>query len=96
MSVFEPLPDFVSGDPFLHALLGVIALCRETDGSGPAASGGPSSRVAAPDDPVVDALLGSMRLRDHLLATIGSLAPALPCPSAAAASERAGVEDILR
>jgi len=100
VSVLAPAPDFGAEDGFLHALLGLVAAGAAVRAVLPSTSPtAPGSRVAADaaDDPVLDAILGVLRLTALASRVASSWAAAgdvAPPPEPASASSP--IEGLLR
>ena len=103
MSVLAPAPDFDAEDGFLHALLGLVAAdaaVRELAQPTPPQAPAPEARPAVDDaaDPVLDAILGVIRLTS-LASRVTSSWAAAPGDGARApelASTSAPIEGLLR
>jgi hypothetical protein len=100
MSVLAPVPDFDAEDGFLHALLGLIAAdaaVRELARLSPRA---PGARAAVDDagDPVLDAILGVIRLTSLASRVTSSwaAAPGDVAPAPELASTSSPIEGLLR
>jgi hypothetical protein len=102
VSVLAPVPDFDAEDGFLLALLGLVAADAAVRELAPSTSPpAPGSRAAADDadDPVLDAILGVIRLTSLASRVTSSWAAARPgdvAPAPELASTSSPIEGLLR
>jgi hypothetical protein len=101
VSVLAPVPDFDAADGFLHALLGLVAAdaaVRELAPQPSPPAPGPRAAVDDAGDPVLDAILGVIRLTS-LASRVTSSWAAAPGDVALApelASTSSPIEGLLR
>jgi hypothetical protein len=101
VSVLAPAPDFDAEDGFLHALLGLVAAdaaVRELVPSTSPPAPGARATVDDADDPVLDAILGVIRLTSlaSRLTSSWAAAPGDVAPATELASTSSPIEGLLR
>ena len=101
MSVLAPAPDFDAEDGFLHALLGLVAAdaaVRALAQPAPAPVPGAGAAIDDAGDPVLDAILGVIRLTSLAGQVMSSwaAAPGDAVPAPELASTASPIEGLLR